>query len=129
MELNLKEGKKYTSELKVQEKDSAKEVGSGDLSVYSSPMMIALIENAALNCVSDDLPDGYSTVGINVNVNHIAATPIGMNVKATATLTEIKGKKLIFSVEAYDEKGKIGEGTHVRYIINTKKFLEKVNNI
>lgn len=127
MDFNLKIGLENKSETIVTEKDTAKAFGSGDISVYASPMMIGLMENAALFCVEDHLPEGYTTVGINVNVNHLKATPVGMKVTAKAKLLSIKGKKLTFTVEAYDEEGLIGEGSHIRYIVNSKEFLEKVN--
>lgn len=128
MEFNLKIGLEKTVETIVTESDTAAKFGSGDIYVYASPMMIGLMENAALKCVDDYLPKGYSTVGINVNVNHLKATPVGMKVTAKAKLNEIKGKKLLFTVEANDENGLIGEGSHVRYIVNSEEFLSKINS-
>ncbi len=118
-------GDTFTSELFVEEKHTAAAFGSGNLLVFSTPMMIGLMENAALNCAQLGLEDGYSTVGTHLDVKHLAATPIGQKVKATAELIEIVGKKLIFKVEAFDTVEKIGEGIHGRYIIESKQFLER----
>lgn len=123
----LKVGDRFTSELIVEEKHTAAAFGSGSIFVFSTPMMIGLMENAALNCAGEGLSEDYSTVGTFVNVKHNAATPMGMKVTATAELLEIEGKKLLFKVEAFDEMDKIGEGTHGRYIIESKPFLERVN--
>lgn len=123
----LKIGDQFISELIVEEKHTAAAFGSGSIFVFSTPMMIGLMENAALKCAQMGLPEGQSTVGTFVNVKHMAATPMNMKVKAIATITEVEGKKLTFSVEAFDEKEKIGEGTHGRYIIDAEKFLKRVN--
>lgn len=123
----LKVGDQFTSELIVEEKHTAAAFGSGSIYVFSTPMMIGLMENASLKCAESGLPEGQSTVGTFVNVKHMAATPMNMKVKATATLIEIEGKKLLFKVEAFDEKEMIGEGTHGRYIIDAEKFLKRVN--
>jgi len=119
-------GDTFTSELIVEEKHTAAAFGSGNLFVFSTPMMIGLMENAALNCAQRVLEDGYSTVGTHLDVKHLAATPLGQKVTATAELIEIAGKKLTFKVEAFDSIEKIGEGTHGRYIIESKQFLERV---
>ncbi|MBS4537574.1 thioesterase family protein [Clostridium sp. D2Q-11] len=126
MEFNLELNMKGESEDIVVEENTAAKFGSGSIYVYATPMMIGLMENAALNSVEEALGEEYSTVGINVNVDHISATPLGKRVSAEAILTKIEGKKLYFNVTAYDEDKKIGEGTHTRYIINVKKFLDKL---
>lgn len=126
MECNLKEGISSVTEIKVTEKETAINYGSGDLPVYATPAMIALMENAAKSCVGLHLQYGYTTVGIDINVKHIKATPINMRVKCEATLTKIEGKKLFFHIKAWDEKGQIGEGNHIRYIVNSKEFMEKL---
>ena len=123
----LKVGDQFTSELVVEEKHTAAAFGSGNILVFSTPMMIGLMENAALKCAQLNLSSELSTVGTYVNVKHVAATPIGQKVTATATLVSIEGKKLEFRVEAFDEIEKIGEGMHGRYIIDAAKFLDKVN--
>lgn len=128
MEFNLPVGSTTISEQVVEQKDTAAAFGSGDINVFATPMMIGLMENAALNDALKHLPEGYSTVGTFVNVKHIAATPLGMTVRAEAELIEVSGKKLTYKVTAYDEKDKIGEGTHGRYIIHGASFLEKIES-
>ncbi len=119
-------GDTFTSELIVEEKHTAAAFGSGNLLVFSTPMMIGLMENAALNCAQSSLENGYSTVGTSLDIKHLAATPIGQKITATAELIEVSEKKLTFKVEAFDEVEKIGEGMHGRYIIDSKKFLDRV---
>lgn len=125
--MKLTVGDQFRSELIVEEKHTAAAFGSGNILVFSTPMMIGLMENAALNCAQQNLDEGLSTVGTYVNIKHIAATPVGQKVYAIATLTSIEGKKLEFDVEAFDENEKIGEGSHGRYIIEAQKFLNRVN--
>jgi len=124
MEFSLKTGMTARIERTVTDEDTAVRFGSGEVSVFATPMMIALMEKAALSAVDPQLPAGYATVGTTVEISHLAATPVGMQVYATAELVEINGKKLKFKIEAFDEKEKIGEGWHGRYIIQTEKFLE-----
>lgn len=119
-------GDKNVAELRVEENHTAAAFGSGSIFVFSTPMMIGLMENAALKCAEIGLDSGYSTVGMSVEIVHIAATPMGQKVKAIAEIVGIEGKKLTFKVEAYDEMEKIGEGKHERYIINVEKFMNKV---
>ncbi|MEA2106841.1 MAG: thioesterase family protein [Bacteroidota bacterium] len=125
MEFNVKPGMSFTATQVVVYEDTAAKYGSGLVEVYATPAMIALMENTALKTVYSHLPEGYNTVGFEINVRHLKPTPIGMKVECTATLKEVDNKKLIFHVVAHDEEGKIGKGTHIRYIINTKKFIEK----
>ncbi|HYF81902.1 MAG TPA: thioesterase family protein [Clostridia bacterium] len=134
MSFDLKTGMTAQVEKIVGEDDTAVKFGSGSVKVFATPMMVALMENAALNTVDSHLGEGFATVGLSLNVKHLAATPVGMKVSAKAELLSIEGKKLTFRVEAYDEKDKIGEGTHERYIIELSKFLERagrkgVNNV
>lgn len=124
MEFSLKTGMTARIERTVTDEDTAVRFGSGDVSVFATPMMIALMEKAALSAVDPHLPTGYATVGTTVEIAHLAATPVGMQVYATAELVEINGKKLKFKIEAFDAQEKIGEGFHGRYIIQTQKFLE-----
>jgi predicted thioesterase len=105
--------------------NTAAAVGAGGVEVFATPMMIALMENAAWSAVADELDEGYVTVGTLINVHHVAATPIGQKVHATATLIEIDGRRLVFMVEASDERQKIGEGIHERFIVQLDKFLQK----
>ena len=118
-------GKTYSVSLTVDESKLACSVGSGSVEVYATPMMIALIENCAAACVQDELPEGDTTVGTLINVSQVAATPCGMKVTATATLTAIDGRQLSFHVKAEDECGLIGEGEHQRVIVHTDKFNAK----
>jgi fluoroacetyl-CoA thioesterase len=129
VEYNLQEGLKWTMEMIVGENDTASRYASGNIDVYATPAMIALMENTAKTCIDKYLPDGHTTVGIEVNVKHIKATPVGMKVKCEATLTKIQGKRLHFNVEAWDEQGNIGGGSHSRYIINTEEFMRKLQNV
>ena len=122
---DLKVGLKNMQEELVTEKNTAMAYGSGGVAVYATPAMIGLMEKASLSAVDPLLPEGMATVGSELNVRHLAATPVGMKVKAQAELLEIEGKRLVFSVEAYDEKEMIGKGTHERYLINLEKFLAK----
>ncbi len=123
---NLKIGDQFESTLVVEEAHTASAFGSGNLLVFSTPMMVGLMENAALNCAQAKLDEGFSTVGMLVEIKHIAATPMGQTVRAIAELTAIEGRKLIFKVEAHDEMEKIGEGIHERFIIDQEKFMGKL---
>lgn len=105
--------------------DTAKEVGSGDLLVYATPCMVALMEGAACEAIAEALPDTQTTVGISLNIEHISATPVGLEVRAEATVTAVEGKVITFEVRAFDEAGEIGNGTHKRVIVNSQKFLDK----
>jgi fluoroacetyl-CoA thioesterase len=128
MEFNLKEGTSIVKELKVTENETALKIGSGDLEVYATPAMIALMENAAKSLVIDELPKGYTTVGIEMNIKHIKSSPIGANIKCKATLIKVDGKKLFYDVEANDDEGTIGKGTHIRYIVNADDFMKRTKN-
>lgn len=116
-------GEKTTT---VVHENTAAAVGAGGVEVFATPMMIALMENAAWQTVASSLDEGYVTVGTHVNVSHLAATPIGQQVRATAELIKIDGKRLVFKVAAFDEKQKIGEGEHERYIVHLERFLARL---
>lgn len=109
----------------VEREDTALEVGSGSLLVYATPCMVALMEGAACEAIEATLPEGKTSVGTELAVSHLSATPVGMTVRAEAEVIAVDGNALTFSVVAYDEAGKIGEGTHKRFIVNTDRFLEK----
>lgn len=109
----------------VEREDTAKEVGSGDLLVYATPCMVALMEGAACEAIAECLSDSQTTVGTALNIEHISATPVGLEVRAEAEVTAVEGKVITFRVTAYDEIGEIGHGTHTRVIVNAQKFLEK----
>ena len=112
----------------VETADTALEVGSGSLRVYATPCMAALMEGAACEALEGCLPEEKTTVGCELNLKHLAATPVGMEVRAEAEVTAVEGNIITFRITAYDEAGKIGEGTHKRALINAPKFLEKTYN-
>lgn len=118
--------KNYVSTLIVEEKHLACNVGSGDLRVFATPMMLALMENAAMMCAADQLDANTTTVGSYISSSHVKPTGIGHTVSATAELVETTGRKLTFKVTASDEDGLIGEGEHVRYIVDKERFMSKV---
>ena len=121
LEVGLK-GKVGTS---VEREDTAQEVGSGSLLVYATPCMVALMEGAACESISPFLADGESSVGTMMQVNHISATPVGMEVRAESEVTAVEGRKVTFSIKAYDEVGEIGNAIHERFIVKADRFLEK----
>jgi predicted thioesterase len=106
--------------------NTAIEVGSGSVPVFATPMLVALMENAAINALAGKLAEGMSSVGTKVEVAHTAATPLGMTVTARAELLEVDGKRLLFKVTAVDEAGPVGEGRHERFIIDLGKFFDRV---
>ena len=105
--------------------DTALEVGSGSLLVYATPCMVAMMEDAACTAIEPALPEDKTTVGIHLDVAHVSATPVGMEVRAEAEVTEVNDKVITFKVTAYDEAGVIGEGTHKRAIVSSQRFLDK----
>lgn len=105
--------------------DTAKEVGSGDLLVYATPCMAALMEGAACEAIADALDETQTSVGTSLSIEHTSATPVGLEVRAEAEVTAVEGKTVTFSLRAFDEAGEIGHGTHTRVIVNSQKFLEK----
>ena len=122
-------GMTYTAEKTVTTDMTAKAVGSGGLEVFGTPFMMGLMEYAAMQCVQPELPEGKGTVGVDIASSHLAPTPVGMKVSATAEVTGISanGKMITFKVTASDEDGLIGEGTHTRAIIDNARFLQKCN--
>lgn len=123
----MEKGMRFELEKVVSEEMTAVAMGSGTLRVLATPAMIALIEEAAWRCVSNELDEGSSTVGTLLNVEHLAPTPVGMKVKAEATLTEVDGRRLAFDVYVTDEKGLIGRGKHERFIVFSEKFQKKAD--
>ncbi len=113
------------AEALVEQADTAKEVGSGDLLVYATPCMVALMEGAAWESIAPYLAEGESSVGTKMDVTHLSATPVGMSVRAESVVTAVEGRKVTFSITAYDEAGEIGRATHERVVIKTERFLEK----
>ena len=116
----------YTSTTVVDSTNTAIALGSGDMEVLATPAMVALMENAAMNAVAPALPQGSTTVGAEINTTHIKPSAVGARVQATATLTAVEGRKLTFAVEAADEDGIIGRGTHVRFIVDKERFMAKL---
>lgn len=114
-------------EMTVTEEMTAKRVGSGELFVYATPMLAALVEETAWRSISAELEPGTTTVGTKIELSHISATPPGMKVWCETTLQEIDRRRLAFHFEVFDEAGKIGEGTHERFIVDTEKFMAKAN--
>jgi predicted thioesterase len=125
LEMVLETGLRGEMTTTVTHENTAAFVGAGGVEVFGTPMMIALMENAAWRAVADHLEEGYVTVGTLVNVRHLAATPLGQQVRASAELVEIDGRRLVFRVEAYDEQQKIGEGVHERFIVNLERFMKR----
>lgn len=109
----------------VTEENSANALGSGLLEVFATPAMVALMEKTAWMSVDPYMNVGEGTVGTLLNITHSAATPVGMNVWCESELREVDGRRLVFHVEVFDEKGKIGEGEHERFIIKNEKFMSK----
>lgn len=105
--------------------DTALEVGSGSLLVYATPCMVALMEGAACEAIADALSEDKTSVGTELNISHLSATPVGLEVRAEAEVTAAEGNTITFRVTAYDEAGKIGEGTHKRVIVTAQRFLDK----
>jgi len=122
----LKPGLKGTAQLRVGVEHTAPSIGSGKVPVLGTPVMINLIEAAALAAVEHLLPAGHQSLGIHLDVRHFAATPIGMNVTASAELAAVEGRTLSFRVEARDEREPIGGGTHQRVVVNVARFDERV---
>lgn len=118
-------GMKGEASTLVEKMDTAAEVGSGSLLVYATPCMVALMEGAACDAIAESLKENETTVGTELNIKHLSATPVGLEVRAEAEVTAVEGKAITFTVTAYDEAGKIGEGTHKRFLVNSQKFLDK----
>lgn len=123
--MEIKVGLKGTVSTTVEREDTALEIGSGDLLVYATPCMVALMEGAACEAISGLLPDEKTSVGIELAISHCAATPVGMDVRAEAEVIAVDGSIISFKVTAFDEAGIIGEGSHKRAIITTQRFLDK----
>ena len=124
----LEVGIRGQKETIVTKQSTAAGIGSGSLEVFSTPVMILLMEESCFMSVSDKLDEGFTTVGISVDVKHLSATPLGMKVEIKSELIKIDGRALTFKVEAYDEKGLIGEGIHERFIVNNEKFQAKTDS-
>ena len=119
-------GLKHTRQLTVTEEVTAIRIGSGDMPVLATPAMMALMENAAMLAVKDHLPEGQTTVGGHIESSHLKPSKIGDNVKATAEVTKVDGKKIEFKVAAYSGETLLGEGTHLRFIVDRAKFMSRL---
>lgn len=122
----IEEGLRFTSEMVVTENVTAAKMGSGDMPVLATPAMMALMENAAMQAVAPYLPEGSTTVGGHIESSHLRPSKIGERVEASAIVTKIDGKKIEFKVEARLGETLLGEGTHLRFIVDRKKFLERL---
>lgn len=122
----MQTGLTHTSTAVVGTDNTARMLGSGDMDVFATPAMVALMENAAMNAVAGSLPEGSTTVGAKIDTTHIKPSKVGASVRATATLVEIDGRKLVFDVKAEDDGGLIGEGRHVRYVVDRQRFMAKL---
>ena len=120
-------GKTGTVTTIVTETNTARAVGSGDLDVFATPMMIALMEQTACAVLSDYLEPGQTSVGTKISVEHIAASPLGLEITTTATITFVHGRTIGFDVVARDNDGEIGKGTHTRVIVDAERFMAKAN--
>ena len=123
----LETGIKGTRTVTVNEQNTAKTMGSGTLDVFATPALIALMEETCWRSVAEELEEGNGTVGTLLEIKHTAPTPIGMEVTCESALTEVDGRRLVFTVTAHDEKGVVGEGRHERFIIQNEKFQTKAN--
>ena len=119
-------GQKHTSELTVTEDVTAMAIGSGDMPVLATPMMMALMENAAMLAVKGNLPEGQTTVGGHIESSHLKPSKIGDVVRAEAEVTKVDGKKIEFKVAAYSGETLLGEGTHLRFIVDREKFMSRL---
>jgi fluoroacetyl-CoA thioesterase len=125
---NLSVGARSDQTMLVTDDLTAVAMGSGSLPVLATPAMVALMEAAALAAIDPVLPEGQASVGIEVNVRHLSATPVGEEIIASAIVTQIDGKRVTFEVRAWDRKELIGEGTHVRYIIDEVRFMSRLGD-
>ncbi len=123
----LEKGIKGCAKLVVSEAHTAVARNSGTLRVFATPAMIELVEETAWKSVADALEEGCATVGTNLNISHLSATPVGMEVTCRTELTEVDGRRLLFSVEVEDAAGKVGEGTHERFVVFSDKFQKKAD--
>jgi predicted thioesterase len=128
MEFNIPVGIIGKQEMMVARKDTAAQYGSGLIEVFATPAMVGFMEGTAQLSVQFYLPKGFITLGIEINIKHLKATPVGMKVFCESKLINIDGKKLTFEIKTWDEKGDIGTALHHRYIIETAKFMEKLQS-
>ncbi len=123
---NVKPGVTGEKVITVTEAQSARHLGSGTIRVFATPAMIALMEQAAVEAIDRLLPAGQASVGVALNIRHLAATPIGQQVRARAEVTAVDGRQVIFKVQAWDENELIGEGTHTRFVIDLERYFQRL---
>ncbi len=126
IEFNIKKGLKGVAQTRVNEENSAERFAKPMVPAFATPMLVSLMDLAAINSVKDHLPEGYISVATKISITHLAATPLGMTVTAEATLIDIFQNRLTFEVTAFDEMEKVGEGTVERYIIDLERFSKKM---
>ena len=126
--LHLPAGLKGVAEMVVGEQHTAPRIGSGRIRVLATPVMIQLIESAALAAVEQSLPEEHQSLGTHLDITHVAATPVGMRVRATAEVTRVEGRTIYLRVRAEDERELIGEGTHERVVVNLERFDKRVQS-
>ena len=114
-------------EIAVTQADTAARWGSGQVSVLGTPVLVALMERAAVKALADRLSEGQTSVGGRIDVHHVAPTPVGMRVRARAELAEVAGRRLVFRIQAWDEEEQVGEATHERFIVNTERFIARAS--
>ena len=119
-------GLSYTATTTVNQNNTALALGSGDMEVFATPAMVALMENAAMNAVAPHLEAGQTTVGTQISTSHIKASALGATITATAVLTGVDGRSLTFAITAHEGDKTIGEGTHTRFIVDRERFLAKL---
>lgn len=122
----LTEGLTHTNSVIVNNDNTAQALGSGDMPVFATPALVALMENAAMQAVASLIPEDSTTVGGFIETSHLAPSSLGATIQATATLTEVKGRKLTFTIEAKEGEKTVGKATHIRFIVERKKFLESL---
>ena len=118
----LKPGLKGSAQILVGEEQTAPRVGSGRVRVLATPVMINMMEAAALDAIESLLPSGHQSLGTHLDVGHYAATPVGMGLRASAVVTRVEGRTVEFRVEAFDDKERVGDGTHTRVVVNVERF-------
>jgi predicted thioesterase len=126
--MEIKVGTKGTFKVSVNESNTAKTMQSGSLDVFATPAMVAIMEKASTLALEPYLEEGSTTVGTALDISHVSATPVGMDVSATAEVVSVNGREITFKVQAFDECGLIGEGTHKRFIVFAEKFQNKTNS-
>lgn len=127
MEITIPQGIENELTKLVTEDDSASNCGSGLLPVFATPALVAFMEQTAHTSIGHLLPEGSTSVGAEINVKHLKATPLGMQVRCHSKLVEAEGRRLVFHIEAYDEVAKIGEAVHIRYIVDSMRFMDKLS--